>query len=232
VRWCVREVKAGFVCTPLYDIVKGPESRSFFPVPYPRRGGSLGAPVCPWSLHIRAARALMSSSAASEGGSAGGGAGAGAVAGAPLQPRYAELRRVSREVPCTATLPDEITLQQPGDSVEDVLTIGRHRLNSVQLDCTRVPSLLSRQHAEIKLEPDGVHNVTDKNTLNGTYLNGNLIPKGPCPLQHGDVVAFGGPANVSPDPPLLSLYLSTPRYLAPFSLCFSSRILTTLTLMK
>jgi hypothetical protein len=39
--------------------------------------------------------------------------------------------------------------------------------------------------------------VTDKNTLNGTYLNGNLIPKGPCRLQHGDVVAFGGPANVS-----------------------------------
>jgi len=159
-----------------------------------------------------------SSSADTDGGSAG-----TRPPRAPIP--YAELRRVSREVPCTATLPDEIRLQQPGDSVEDVLTIGRHRLNSVQLDCTRVPSLLSRQHAEIKLEPDGVHNVTDKNTLNGTYLNGNLIPKGPCQLQHGDVVAFGGPANVSRVPPLLSLYLSsTPLHLTLLLASYAFRL--------
>ena len=116
-----------------------------------------------------------------------------------MQPRYyAELCRVTTlEVPSTETLPADIMLQQPDDSVEDTVTIGRHRANNVNLDCTRVCALLSRCHASIKPEPDGVHTVTDNDTVNGTYLNGNLIPSGPCPLQHGDVVAFGGPANVS-----------------------------------
>ena len=108
-------------------------------------------------------------------------------------PVYATLVRVS-DAPSTSCLPDLISLQAPGDA--RVITVGRHRLNEVQLDCPRVPSLLSRQHAEIVCDADGLHSVTDKNTLNGTYLNGNLIPDGPCPLRHGDIIAFGGPANV------------------------------------
>jgi pSer/pThr/pTyr-binding forkhead associated (FHA) protein len=96
-----------------------------------------------------------------------------------------------------------------------------HRGNIVQLDCPRVPSLLSRQHAEIKIDAAGVHSVTDKNTLNGTYLNGNLIPKGPCPLQHGDVIAFGGPANVSSESPTLlhssRVYISSITNLQTYS---------------
>ena len=111
-------------------------------------------------------------------------------------PVYATLVRVS-DAPSTSCLPDLISLQAPGDA--RVITVGRHRLNEVQLDCPRVPSLLSRQHVEIVCDVDGLHSVTDKNTLNGTYLNGNLIPDGPCPLRHGDIIAFGGPANVLRD---------------------------------
>ena len=33
----------------------------------------------------------------------------------------------------------------------------------------------------------------------GRILNGNLIPDGPCPLRNGDIIAFGGPANVLRD---------------------------------
>ena len=110
------------------------------------------------------------------------------------RPAYATLRRMSRDVPSTSTLPDEIPLPAPGDV--DPLTLGRNRTNGVTLDCPRVPSLLSRHHAEIFIDAHGIHHVTDKNTLNGTYLNGSLIPSGPCPLQHGDILAFGGPANV------------------------------------
>jgi hypothetical protein len=46
--------------------------------------------------------------------------------------------------------------------------------------------------------------VVDNDTLNGTYLNGNLIPEGPCPLRNGDIIAFGGPANVLRDNRTLS----------------------------
>ena len=114
------------------------------------------------------------------------------------------------EAPTTATLPTVIPLQSPGDT--STISFGRHRGNDWQLDCPRVPSLLSRQHAELILDQEtGVHSVMDKNTLNGTYLNGNLIPRGPCPLQHGDVIAFGGPANVSlpPPPPRTPLQIVT-----------------------
>ena len=115
-----------------------------------------------------------------------------------LTPPYAKLKRLSTEVPSTPSLPDEISLPEPGSL--NALTFGRHaHQNEVMLDCQRVPSLLSRQHAEIHCDAEGVHYVMDKNTLNGTYLNGNLIPTGPVPLKDGDVVAFGGPANVLRD---------------------------------
>ena len=73
--------------------------------------------------------------------------------------------RQSQRCASTSCLPDLISLQAPGDA--RVITVGRHRLNEVQLDCPRVPSLLSRQHAEIVCDADGLHSVTDKNTLNG-----------------------------------------------------------------
>jgi hypothetical protein len=107
----------------------------------------------------------------------------------------AELRRqVHKHSPqSTDTLPDRISLPLPGNITP--ITLGRNSQNMVQLHSPLVPFILSHQHAEIKIDPEGVHAVTDKNTTNGTYLNGNIIPPGPCPLAHGDVISFGGPAN-------------------------------------
>ena len=123
------------------------------------------------------------------------GPGSGIAATAPA---YAKLHRLSTDVPATPSLPDEISLPEPGSL--SALTVGRHaHKNDVMLDCKLVPSLLSRQHAEIHCDTEGVHYVMDKNTLNGTYLNGNLIPTGPVPLKDGDIVAFGGPTNVLRD---------------------------------
>ena len=117
---------------------------------------------------------------------------------ASTSPAYAKLQRLSTDVPATSSLPDEISLPEPGSL--RALTVGRHaHKNDVMLDCKLVPSLLSRQHAEIHCDTEGVHYVMDKNTLNGTYLNGNLIPTGPVPLKDGDVIAFGGPTNVLRD---------------------------------
>ena len=113
----------------------------------------------------------------------------------------ATLVRVS-DAPSSPFLPDCISLQASGDT--RVITFGRHRLNDVQLDCPRTPNLLSRKHAEIVCDADGLHYVVDNDTLNGTYLNGNLIPEGPCPLRNGDIIAFGGPANVLRDNRTLS----------------------------
>ena len=109
---------------------------------------------------------------------------------------FAELRRMTMDIPSTATLPDQIPLQVPGDFV--ALSFGRHQRNIVQLDCQHVPSLLSKFHSDIKIDTNGVHSLTDLNTLNGTYLNGNLIPtEQPHPLHDGDVITFGGPKRVS-----------------------------------
>ena len=110
---------------------------------------------------------------------------------ASTSPAYAKLQRLSTDVPATSSLPDEISLPEPGSL--RALTVGRHaHKNDVMLDCKLVPSLLSRQHAEIHCDTEGVHYVMDKNTLNGTYLNGNLIPTGPVPLKDGDVIALAG----------------------------------------
>ncbi|MBE36368.1 MAG: hypothetical protein CMI16_12570 [Opitutaceae bacterium] len=116
----------------------------------------------------------------------------------PLTTRtYARLTRVTVEsVPETPTLPRVIELPPGGD--ESSVIIGRHRDNDVQLDCPDVPSLLSREHAEIDFDPHtNTHYLKDNNSLNGTYVNGNLIPPGWLLLNQGDVIGFGGPANVS-----------------------------------
>ena len=112
-------------------------------------------------------------------------------------PLFAELRRMMPRIPTTCTLPTIITLQATSES--SVVTFGRQSGNNkVNLDCASVPALLSRNHAKIDFDPvSGVHTVTDLGSLNGTYLNGNILPTGPYPLQHGDIISFGGPANVS-----------------------------------
>lgn len=108
----------------------------------------------------------------------------------------AELRRVCMNVPTTATLPERIALPS-GECVDDVLTLGRECCNDVRLECPRVPSLVSRRHAEIYVDKDGTHFVMDKHTKNGTYVNNEMIQPGPLyQLNPGDVVSFGGPNKV------------------------------------
>ncbi len=50
---------------------------------------------------------------------------------------------------------------------------------------------VSRLHAEIRLEDEGVH-VVDLDSANGTIVNGKrLDPQDPHPLQHGDIIQIG-----------------------------------------
>ena len=110
---------------------------------------------------------------------------------------HAKLTRISN-VPETPTLPRVVELSPIGDA--SVTTFGRHPDNDVRLDCAIAPSLLSRRHAEIVFDrATGAHFVKDKNSLNGTYVNGNLIPPGGTSLNGGDIIGFGGPATVMRD---------------------------------
>ncbi|MBE35273.1 MAG: hypothetical protein CMI16_06925 [Opitutaceae bacterium] len=111
-------------------------------------------------------------------------------------PLFAELRRVTTWAPSTDTLPSTIPLQATDEA--RVVTIGREG-SDVILDAREsIERILSRKHAEIAFDPEtGAHTVNDLDTLNGTYHNGNLLSRGPLVLQHGDIIGFGGPANVS-----------------------------------
>ena len=120
---------------------------------------------------------------------------AATAATARAPPMFAELRRVMTRNPTTPTLPMTIPLQATHEA--SVVTVGRER-SDVNLDCDIVTRLISRKHAEIKFDPEtGAHVLEDSNSTNGTYFNGNLVSTGPLPLQHGDIVSFGGPANVN-----------------------------------
>jgi len=108
---------------------------------------------------------------------------------------FAKFTRIS-DVPETLILPRVIELPPTGDA--SGVTIGRGRDNDVQLDCPTIPSLLSREHAEIDYDQHtAAHYLRDNESLNGTYVNGTLIPPGWLLLNQGDVIAFGGPAHVS-----------------------------------
>lgn len=51
---------------------------------------------------------------------------------------------------------------------------------------------ISRLHAELKRTPDGIY-LTDKDSTNGTYVNGTrLVPGMPRLLKKGDQVSFAG----------------------------------------
>jgi pSer/pThr/pTyr-binding forkhead associated (FHA) protein len=111
----------------------------------------------------------------------------------------ASLIRVRTVVPCTTTLPDCIELPVEGNN-STTLSIGRDISNDVKLDCQIVPRLLSKLHARITVDVEGTHYVADNASLNGTYLNGNLlIGTGPNGLKNGDIIGFGGPARVIRD---------------------------------
>lgn len=114
----------------------------------------------------------------------------------------AKLERVCRSTEETITLPNVIDL--PVDEEKDLL-IGRfppgeykHDLcDTLKLDSLLVPMLLSKMHAYFMMNERGEHFFRDLDSLNGTYLNGNIIPKDMIKLKEGDVIGFGGPSSVS-----------------------------------
>lgn len=65
-----------------------------------------------------------------------------------------------------------------------VFTIGRNKNNSYQLD---IP-IVSGSHLQVDYE-DGKYYVTDLNSTNGTYINGEKITK--AEIRHGDVIIVG-----------------------------------------
>ena len=79
---------------------------------------------------------------------------------------------------------------------EKTIVIGRNNTNTYVLDVPDLPYLLSRTHAKCVSAGDE-HFIYDFKTTNGTYINGKIIEKQKfVKLMHGDIVSFGGPANV------------------------------------
>jgi pSer/pThr/pTyr-binding forkhead associated (FHA) protein len=95
---------------------------------------------------------------------------------------------------------DEVNeqLKEELDRVEEEKTvvIGRNNECTYVLDVPDLPYLLSRTHAKCVAAGDD-HYIYDFKTTNGTYLNGKIIEKQTYrKMRHGDIVSFGGPANV------------------------------------
>lgn len=110
---------------------------------------------------------------------------------------YAELRLAR---PLSGELPEVIQLQNPNDPTEH--TIGSHKTKNVtSMRCSTIQNLMSSEHAALSISRDGVHHIRDKNTKNGTYVNGALIStdEESFALRNGDVISFGGPPLVSID---------------------------------
>lgn len=63
--------------------------------------------------------------------------------------------------------------------------IGRATDNDLVVD----DLVVSRRHAELRVLPDGGHEITDLGSHNGTYLNG--LPVTRAPLGPGDIVGIG-----------------------------------------
>ena len=112
--------------------------------------------------------------------------------------RTEESRNKYRAVP----VPDVIELS--ADKDKDLL-VGRLPLSegqpkfcdAISMECYVAPRLLSHQHSYIFLDDEGCHCIRDLDTLNGTYVNGNVIPDKNVKLKKGDVIGFGGPRYVT-----------------------------------
>jgi ABC transport system ATP-binding/permease protein len=80
-----------------------------------------------------------------------------------------------------STLPDTFDLRQ-----QPTLTIGRDPANDLTLDHPQI----SRHHARLQLQPDGALAVTDLNSTNGTYIDGQHL-RGAATAPSGAVLTFG-----------------------------------------
>jgi hypothetical protein len=68
---------------------------------------------------------------------------------------------------------------------QDRVQIGRFANNDLVLDHPTV----SAYHAEIVLRPDGRHELSDRDSRNGTRINGSVIRS--AVLRHGDQITLG-----------------------------------------
>ena len=66
-----------------------------------------------------------------------------------------------------------------------LVTVGRDTTNDIVVNDINA----SRQHAEIRLEPQGFWSITDLESTNGTFVNGCEISA--CALSDGDSVTIG-----------------------------------------
>ena len=89
--------------------------------------------------------------------------------------------------------PYSLYLSSPDDTDEfflvtqPVMSIGRAPDNPIVLDHT----LISRRHAELRLDPDGLL-ITDLNSTNGTFVNGERLGADrPYLLRNGAEINIG-----------------------------------------
>lgn len=68
---------------------------------------------------------------------------------------------------------------------QDRVQIGRYENNDLMLDHPTV----SAYHAEITLRPDGKYELMDRDSRNGTRINGTMVRA--AVLKHGDQVTLG-----------------------------------------
>jgi hypothetical protein len=68
---------------------------------------------------------------------------------------------------------------------EDRIQIGRFENNDLVLDHPTI----SAYHAEISLRADGRHELTDRDSRNGTRINGTIVRQ--AVLKHGDQITLG-----------------------------------------
>ncbi|CAG9461879.1 unnamed protein product [Pedinophyceae sp. YPF-701] len=97
---------------------------------------------------------------------------------------------------------------RPADVVVDVgsiagpesmwsITVGRARDCDLSIDSPALPQMISRNHAEFRVDLPSIR-VVDKGSTNGTWINEQRItPNEEVLLRHGDMLSFGGPACVT-----------------------------------
>lgn len=69
--------------------------------------------------------------------------------------------------------------------VEPIVTVGRHSSNTIILHDVQV----SRRHLELRLQPNGHHQLRDLGSGNGTWLNGQVVLE--ATLRNGDTITVG-----------------------------------------
>lgn len=79
----------------------------------------------------------------------------------------------------------DLETQRPYDLGSATITLGRDTSNSIPVNDLSA----SRHHAELKMTPQGLWVVTDLNSTNGTFVNGQKIVS--QQLYAGDVITIG-----------------------------------------